>query len=120
MPDLISPDDLPQETATELDVELKRQLEMSVSRHFFESCDGFTQALLIECEWSICVAEALILVIYCSDQRKNWRILNRMVIFAERLSQFSSQARIRVYPPSETEDLFEMRVDERSVYRGTL
>ncbi len=116
MSDLRSPEDLPPSTATALDEELQRQLELSTSRYFFEACDGPTQSLLVECEWSIRISEVLTLAIYCPDQSKNWRILNHMNTFAERLSQFSSQAKIRVYPPSELGEPFDMRVDERSVY----
>ncbi len=113
MPDLHSPEDLPPSATTDLDLELKRQLEISISRYFFEACDGLAQSLLVECEWSIHISEVLTLVIYSPDRSKNWRILNRMTTFAERLSQFSPQAKIRVYPPSSSEEPFDMRVDER-------
>lgn len=109
--------DRPPETTTDLDRGLQRQLEMSISRHFFEVCAGPSQSLLMECGWTIQVAETLILVIHCSDQEKNWRVLNHMAAFAERLSQLSPRAKIRVYPPSDKGKPFDMRVDERSTYQ---
>lgn len=117
IPHSLPPEDLPPKTTTDLDAELRKQLEISTSQHFFEACDGPTQALLMQCRWTISVAEVLMLVIYCSDQGKNWRVLNHIAIFAEYLSQFSAQAKVRVYPPSETEPPFDLRVDERSVHR---
>ncbi|MEL6229863.1 MAG: hypothetical protein AAFR24_08120 [Cyanobacteria bacterium J06627_3] len=111
----LSPEDLPPESITDLDEELKRQLEKAICRYFFEACDGSTQSLLMFCRWTVNMAEVVILHIYCSDQEKNWRVLNRITKLAEYLAQFSSCAKIRVHPPSETEEPFDMRVDERSV-----
>ena len=111
----LPPEDLPPETITDLDAELNRQLERSLCQYFFETCDGSTQSLLMLCRWSITIAEVIILNIYCSDQEKNWRVLNRMTKLAGYLSQFSSQAKIRVHPPSDMGAPFDMRVDERSV-----
>ncbi|EKV00047.1 hypothetical protein Lepto7375DRAFT_2137 [Leptolyngbya sp. PCC 7375] len=111
----LSPEDLPPELITDLDAELKRQLEGAICRHFFEACDGSTQSLLMLCRWTITIAEVVILHIYCSDQEKNWRVLDRMTRLAEYLSQLSPRAKIRVHPPSQMEAPFDMRVDERSV-----
>ncbi|ESA34616.1 hypothetical protein N836_16045 [Leptolyngbya sp. Heron Island J] len=115
MSHFLSSEDLPPATITDLDAELKRQLEGSICQHFFEACDGSTQSLLMACRWTVKMADVVTLHIYCSDQEKNWRVLNRMAILAEYLSQFSSQAKIRVHPPSDMETPFDMRVDERSV-----
>lgn len=115
MSHLLPPEDLPPETITELDAELKRQLERSLCQHFFETCDGSTQSLLMLCRWNIAIAEVVTLNIYCSDQEKNWRVLNRIATLAEYLSRFSLQAKIRVHPPSDAGAPFDMRVDERSV-----
>ena len=111
----LPPEDLPPESTTELDIELKRQLEGALCQYFFEACDGSTQSMLMECRWTINIVEAVILIIHCADQEKNWRVLNRMATLAEYLSEFSSHARIRVYPPLDTGLPFDMRVDERSV-----
>lgn len=111
------PEDLPPESPTELDVSLQRQLELSTSKLFFEACDGSTQALLMTCGWTITVAEVLMLVIHCPDAMTNWRVLHRIAAIAEYLAKFSSQAKIRVYPPMGTGGPFDMRVNERSEYR---
>ena len=111
----LSPEDLPPETITDLDTDLKRLLEGSICQYFFEACDGSTQSLLMACRWTISMADVVVLNIYCSDQEKNWRVLNRMTTLAEYLSQFSPRAKIRVYPPSDMGTPFDMRVDERSV-----
>ncbi|MGD1856944.1 MAG: hypothetical protein ACFB2W_22140 [Leptolyngbyaceae cyanobacterium] len=115
MTHLLPPEDLPPETTTDIDVELADQLEQSLREYFFEACDGSTQSLLMLCTWSITIAEVVILNIYCSDQEKNWRVLNRMNTLAKYLSQFSSYAKIRVHPPADMGSPFDMRVDERSV-----
>lgn len=112
---LLPPDDLPPETTTEIDKELTKQLERSLCQHFFESCDGSTQSLLMLCKWNMAVAEVLILNIDCSDQEKSWRVLNRMATLAKYLSKFSASAKIRVYSPSEQGSPLDMRVDEHSV-----
>ncbi|MEM6255478.1 MAG: hypothetical protein AAF821_21395 [Cyanobacteria bacterium P01_D01_bin.156] len=112
---LLPPDDLPPETTTDIDAALAKQLEGALRQYFFETCDGSTQSLLMLCRWNITNAKAITLNIYCSDQEKNWRVLNRMTSLAEYLSRFSSQAKIRVHPPSDTDAPFDMRVDERSV-----
>ena len=115
MSHLLPPEDLPPETTTDLDAALNKQLERSLCQYFFEACDGSTQSLLMLCRWDITIAEVATLNIYCSDQEKNWRVLNRMTTLAEYLSQFSPYAKIRVHPPSEMGAPFDMRVDERSV-----
>ncbi|MEM1251219.1 MAG: hypothetical protein AAGI69_02210 [Cyanobacteria bacterium P01_H01_bin.21] len=111
----LPPEDLPPELITDLDIELRRQLEGALCQYFFEACDGSTQSMLMECRWTINIVEAVILTIHCADQEKNWRVLNRMATLAGYLSEFSSHARIRVYPPLDTGLPFDMRVDERSV-----
>lgn len=113
----LPPEDRPPEMPTDLDVGLRRQLELSTSQHFFEACDGPTQSLLMECGWTISVAEVLMLVIHCPDAIKNWRVLGHIAAIAEPLAQFSPRAKIRVYPPLGTGAPFDMRVDERSEYR---
>lgn len=116
-PQDLPPDDLPPAEITDLDAGLRRQLELSTSRHFFEACDGPTQSLLMECRWTICILEVLTLIIYCPDALINWRVLGHLGAIAERLAPFSDRSKIRVYPPSGKGDPFDMRVDERSAYR---
>lgn len=117
---LLPADDLPPMGATSEDRVLLRKLEDSVGKHFYESCDGVTQALLMGCEWAIAItAEALTLIIDCPDQNTNWRVLNNIVPIGEKLGQFSQQAKIRVAPPAEVGAPFEIRVDELSIYRDS-
>lgn len=113
----LPPEDHAPGSYSNLDVLLRRQLELSTRKHFFEACDGSTQSLLMECDWDMSVAEALLLVIHCPDVLTNWRMLNRMTQMAETLSQFSPMAKIRICPPTGEGDPFDMRVDERSEYR---
>jgi len=113
---ILPPEDLPPESTTDLDAVLRRQLELSTSKHFFEACDGVTQSLLMDCSWTINLAEVLMLVIHCPNTTSNWRILNRITFLAELLAQFSSTAKIRVYPPVDMGGPFDMRVSERSEY----
>ncbi|MGP1371789.1 MAG: hypothetical protein ACTS3T_03105 [Almyronema sp.] len=119
-PTSLPPEDLPPLATTALDALLRQQLEQSTRQHFFENCDGPTQSLLMECRWTVWVAETLILVIHCPDQLRNWRVLNHLATLAECLAQFSPQAKIRVYPPAGLGTPFDFCVDERSVYRRPL
>lgn len=113
----LPPEDLPPDAITEVDVALRRQLELSASKHFFEACDGSIQSLLMECGWTIAMTDVPTLVIYCPDALQNWRVLGQMRSIARSLAQFSPQAKIRVHPPPGSGSPFVMRVDERSEYR---
>ncbi|MEO0407621.1 MAG: hypothetical protein AAF289_09750 [Cyanobacteria bacterium P01_A01_bin.135] len=113
----LPPDDRPPVSLSDLDVTIRRQLELSVSKHFFEACDGVTQSVLMECGWTVRTAEALMLVVHCPDATTNWRVLNRVTKIADVLARFSKLAKVRVYPPSGTGDPFDMRVNERSEFR---
>lgn len=113
-------DDQPPAVATNFDISLRRQLEVSASKHFFEACDGPTQSLLMNCRWTISAGDVLLLKIYCADQLTNWRVLNHLPEIAVPLAQFGPHAKIRVHPPSGTGDPFVMRVDERSEYRDRI
>ena len=116
-----SPDDLPPAEFGQVDQSLQRQLEESVSKHFYEACDGVTQGLLLRCEWHITTsANALTLVILCPDMMTNWRVLNNVVPLGKSLEQFISSAKIQVCPPVGMGTPFEIRVDEISVYRDSL
>jgi hypothetical protein len=117
LPLSLPPDDRPPDDLTEQDAALRRQLELSTNKHFFETCSGSIQSLLMECSWTISVAEVPILVIYCPDSLRNWRVLSQMTTIATALAQFSPQAKIRVYPPMGTGAPFDLRVDERLEFR---
>lgn len=123
----LPPDDLPPSAWTEQDNFLHRKLEEAVSRYFYESCDGVTQALLTNCEWYFTItASALTLVINCSDRAINLRVINNVTAMrssspggaiAARLKAFSKSARIHIYPPDAAGIPLEVRVDETSVYQ---
>ncbi len=113
----LPPEDLPPNAITEADDALRRQLELSTSKYFFEACEGSMQSLLMECSWTITMTDGPMLVIYCPDGLHNWRVLSAMTAIASTLAKFSPQAKIRVYPPEGNGAPFDMRVDERSVYR---
>lgn len=117
----LPPDDLPPTEALQSDRTLHHQLEEAVNKHFYETCDGVTQALLVNCQWSITItAAALTLVIHCPDIATNWRVLNNVVSIGSVLEVFSPTAHIRVYPPPDSGIPLEVRVDEISVYRDLL
>ncbi|MGF1458092.1 MAG: hypothetical protein ACFBSG_03610 [Leptolyngbyaceae cyanobacterium] len=115
--DDLPPDDQPSQLAGDFDALLRRQLELSTCKHFFEACDGAVQSLLMECTWDIQVGTVLVLIIRCPNALTNWRVLNRLAAIAKVLAQFSPLAKIRVYPPRDKGSPFAMRVDERSEYR---
>jgi hypothetical protein len=116
----LPPDDLPSHHWTEQDAALRRKLEEAVNRCFYESCDGVTQSLLINCQWWFTItASALTLVIHCADRAINLRVVNNMVTIANLLKPFSKTARIQVCPP-DGEVPLEVRVDEISVYPDPL
>lgn len=109
----LPPDDLPPLNLTAADQTLCRQLEASVSRRFYEACDGVIQGLLCQCDWHITTkASALTLVITCSNAAANWRVLHNLVLLANHLSQFNARAKIRICPPPEMGTPFELWLDE--------
>ncbi|KAF3888189.1 MULTISPECIES: hypothetical protein [Nostocales] len=104
---------------TSADIILRQQLEYSISRYFYEGCDRNIQDLLAACRWYVTSqATGLTLVIECTDQITNWRILQQLTNMAELLHKVVSSAKIRVCPPKGQGMPFEMRVDELSVYRN--
>lgn len=117
----LPPDDLPPAQLSSLDEELRRQLEASTAKHFYEGCDGVTQSVLSSCDWHITSnSSALMLVITCPDMTINWRVLNNIVSIGNQLAQFSGGAKVRICPPEGIGTPFEIRVDEISVYRDSL
>ncbi|WP_026731069.1 hypothetical protein [Fischerella sp. PCC 9605] len=103
---------------TSADIILRQRLENSISSYFYNACDRTIQNLLSSCRWYVTShASALTLVIECTDQITNWRVLQKIVPMAAVLGEIVSSAKIRVYPPKKEGMPFEMRVDELSVYR---
>lgn len=122
MPELNLPsDDLPPAVITAADEGLRRELKAALARCLYELCDGVTQSLLMTCEWYVTTsAPALTLVINCPNSSVNWRVLNNLVPLATQLAWFSEAARIRVCSIEETDDPFELRVDEIAIYGDSL
>ncbi|MDX2241086.1 MAG: hypothetical protein NW224_10420 [Leptolyngbyaceae cyanobacterium bins.302] len=117
----LSADDLPPNELDQIDKLLQQQLEESVAKHFYESCDGVTQGLLLRCEWHITsMVDALTLEILCPDMMTNWRVLNNVVPLGNTLKQFVPSAKVRICPPPDAGTPFEIRVDEVSVHRDLL
>lgn len=103
---------------TSADIILRQQLEHSISKYFYEACDRTIQNLLSSCRWYVTTeASAMTLVIECTDQFTNWRVLQQIVPMGTLLQTIVSSAKIRVCPPESQGIPFEMRVDELAVYR---
>jgi hypothetical protein len=112
------PDDSHPIQPTSADIILRQQLEYSISQYFYEGCDRTIQNLLSSCRWYVTTqANSMTLVIECPDQVTNWRVLQKIVPMGTLLNSILSSAKIRVCPPESQGMLFEMRVDEISVYR---
>ena len=117
----LPPDDLPSSEATEVDKILRSQLEHSTGRCFFEACDQITRALLSSCQWYVTTDDgALMLVIDCPEIVTYWHIVSNIPRIGNRLKQFASSAKIRVYPPFGKGTPFEISVNEISAYRDWL
>lgn len=113
----LSPDDLPPDRATQQDEILRRQLEESTSKHFYDACERSIQNLLSNCDWYVTAnASAITLVIICPNRENNWRVLQNVVAIGTPLKQIAKSAKIRICPPIGTETPFVIRVDELSVY----
>ncbi|BAZ07093.1 hypothetical protein [Calothrix sp. NIES-3974] len=103
---------------TSADIILRQQLEASICRYFFESCDRILQELLSRCRWYMTsTASAVTLVIECPDEISNWQILRKLPSMAKLLQEMSISGKIRIYPPTGEGMPFEMRVDELGIYR---
>jgi len=114
------PDDLPSTYQDPADGILRRQLEESIGRRFYEACDGVTQGLLTSCEWYFLIeAGVLTLVLDCPDSGTIWRILNNIVALGSHLKLFSDAAKLRICPPISTGSPYDIRVDELSIYRDS-
>ncbi|NJR64719.1 MAG: hypothetical protein HC772_04360 [Leptolyngbyaceae cyanobacterium CRU_2_3] len=114
----LPPDDLPPQHLELGDRILRRQLDLSLTQRFQQQCDSTRQQLLLACDWSITtMANVVTLVIVCPDLPTNWQVLNQVVVLGDLMSQFSQDAKLRIYATPEMVDLFEIRVDELSIYR---
>lgn len=114
-------DDMPAEY-TIYDEILRRKLDESVSKSFYEACNRILRALLSECEWKITTKPPIMrLVINCPDMENYWYILSAIVEIARKFEMFSdSKARVCIFPPKEYGGPFDMRVGEVFLYKDFL
>ena len=115
---LLPPDDLPPSEVTKQDGMLHLELERSTGRCFFQACDRITQVLLSNCEWYLTKnSTTMMLIIDCPDMVSYWHIVSNITQLGNRLERFTSNAKIRVYPPFGKGMPFEISVNEISAYR---
>ena len=114
----LPPDDMPPSETTQADGVLRRELEQSTSRCFYEACDRITQVLLSMCQWHITTNYGPpILIIECPDMPTYWNIISDISQLGNRLQRLANRAKIRVCPPPDNGAPFEIRVNEISMYR---
>ncbi|GAX37624.1 hypothetical protein [Nodularia sp. NIES-3585] len=117
----LPPDDLPPTEVTKQDGMLHLELERSTGRCFFQACDRITQVLLSNCQWYLTKnSTTLMLIIDCPDIVSYWHIVSNIPQLGNRLERFTSNAKIRVYPPFGKGTPFEISVNEISAYRDWL
>lgn len=117
----LPPDDLPPSEVTKQDGMLHLELERSTGICFFQACDRITQVLLSKCQWYLTKnSTTLTLIIDCPDIVSYWHIVSNIPQLGNRLERFTSDAKIRVYPPFGKGNPFEIRVNEISAYRDWL
>ncbi|MCU0536405.1 MAG: hypothetical protein MUD14_21160 [Hydrococcus sp. Prado102] len=113
-----SPDDLPPSQPTQIDGFLRRQLEVSIGKNFYDACSNKVKILLANCEWYFTTnTSAMTLVINCPDLTTSWSVLNEIVAIATTLESFAKSAKIRISPPVSKGEPFEIRVDELDIYK---
>ncbi|BAY30146.1 hypothetical protein NIES2107_19900 [Nostoc carneum NIES-2107] len=118
---LLPPDDLPPKEISKMDGMLHLELEQSIGRCFYQACDRITQTLLANCQWYLTSnANNLMLVIDCPDIVSYWHIVSNVPQLGNRLERFTTNAKIRVYPPFGKGGPFEISVGEISAYRDWL
>lgn len=114
----LPPDDLPPQQLKLDDRILRGQLDASLTQRFQQQCDPVSQQLLASCDWTITTAAHVVtLMIVCPNRITNWNVLNHIVTLGNLMAQFSQDAKLRIYSTPEMDDLFEVRVDELSIYR---
>ncbi|MEA5583149.1 hypothetical protein VB620_17600 [Nodularia harveyana UHCC-0300] len=118
---LLPPDDLPPKEVTKQDGMLHLEFERSTGRCFFQACDRITQVLLSNCQWYFTHnSTTLMLIIDCPDIVSYWHTVSNIPQLGNRLERFTSDAKIRVYPPFGKGGPFEISVHEISAYRDWL
>ncbi|MBD2663602.1 hypothetical protein B6N60_01527 [Richelia sinica FACHB-800] len=118
---LLPPDDLPPNQVTKQDGMLHLELEQSIGRCFYYTCDRITQMLLSSCHWYMTNnGTTLMLIIDAPDIVSYWHIVSNIPQLGNRLERFSKESKIRVYPPFGKGAPFEISVNEISAYRDWL
>jgi hypothetical protein len=118
---LLPPDDLPSPKVSREDGMLFLELEQSVGRCFYRDCDRITQVLLTNCQWYMTTKSGrLMLIVDCPDIVSYWHIVSNIPQLGNRLARWTTNAKIRVYPPFGKGAPFEIDVNEISAYRDWL
>ncbi|MEA5621008.1 hypothetical protein VB711_24695 [Cronbergia sp. UHCC 0137] len=118
---MLPPDDLPPSQVTKEDGMLHLELEQSIGKCFYYACDRITQVLLSNCQWYLTSnGNSLTLIIDCPDIVSYWHIVSNIPQLGNRLERFTTDGKIRVYPPFGKGMPFEIRVNEISAYRDWL
>jgi hypothetical protein len=118
-PSSLPSDDRPPVQFSQDDKTIQRQLKEALNKGFYEACSGVVQGLLLTCEWHLTTeADALTLVIACSNMTVNWRVLSNLTAIGQSLERFTPNAKISICPPIGMGIPFELRVDEIAQYRN--
>jgi hypothetical protein len=118
---LLPDDDLPPIQVSKQDGMLHLELEQSIGRCYYQVCDRITQVLLSNCQWYLTTnTSTLMLIIDCPDIVSYWHIVSNIPQLGNRLERFTSNAKIRVYPPFGKGKPFEISINEISAYRDWL
>jgi hypothetical protein len=127
---ILPQDDRPPFEFTLSDRIFARQIETTLSQHFFDRCmreayrsgasfperDYSLVRLLSDCQWFITIkANQPTLIIETSDRAMNWTVLGKLKQLGKILEELAI-ARIRVCPPSHIGSILEIRVDELALY----
>lgn len=114
----LPPDDLPPHKLEFDDRLLRHKLDRSLTEQFYRHCSPDLQLLLATCDWTITTAiNVVTLVIICPNQSTNWLVLSHAVPLGEAMAEISQDAKLRIYATPEMLSLFEIRVDELSIYQ---
>lgn len=113
----LPPDDLPA-PFTPLDRLLRLRLQEKTAAYFYQSCDRITQILLSYCRWELSFkTDALTLIIHCIDGESYWHMMSMLQLLGDRLERIGTdRAKIRICPPEEQGQAFEVQVNEISTY----
>lgn len=96
----LSPDDLPSTKTMQMSGLWLTQLEEATKKSFFLGCKRNVRILLSNCHWYFKVNSGiLMLVLVCHDIKNYQHIMTTIPYLANKLKQFSNQAKISVSSP---------------------